>query len=321
MVDRPEYEKLTKIIGELNASISSYRKALNALKEQIADWTTVDPVSSLYRDVFTKNRILPDPRDRDSFLSELKARYENQQPPGYKDKGKADGGVGDLLIWKSIIELGKDKEKNVVFVSNETKHDWVYRSKEQPLMPRVELLHEFHRCTGQHFGLVSWTRFLKLEGADDATVEQARRVESDDQTTWHEKMKPIRMHAVELLKNDISVLESDLADLVGEQDDENIVRKVSKALVQHDVCLHQFERSLVPLIPVWTSFSQVGKWIEQFMDVMALIRNELANMLKTNRGEWKFIQPLLQTYLRTLERLRGVMKVVFGSYSVDLKFA
>jgi hypothetical protein len=49
-------------------------------------------------------------------------RTDNQVPPGYKDASKDDKGIGDFLIWKSILDLGKKKNRDLVHRFFKTDH-------------------------------------------------------------------------------------------------------------------------------------------------------------------------------------------------------
>ena len=153
--------------------LKKYKELVASLKQSLSEWGWDDRVSGLYRELFTKARLIGHDVKDDDFMKQLSWRYAHRVPPGYKDKAKPDEGVGDLAIWYSILHLGKARKKHVVFVCNETKHDWVYRSGDQPLTPRMELSMEFYRAAGCHFGLVNWPRFLELAGAKDVTVREA----------------------------------------------------------------------------------------------------------------------------------------------------
>jgi PIN like domain len=157
-------------------------------------------VSALYREIFTPKTIVAHDTPDEKLLEELRWRYAHEVPPGYKDGAKLDEGIGDFAIWKSILKLGKDRNKDVVFVCGEQKHDWVYRSNKVPLVPRMELCDEFNGHTGQHFGLVSWTRFLELAGAKAETLSEARRAERRATADNH-RLMPITKRVRQLLED------------------------------------------------------------------------------------------------------------------------
>ncbi len=135
-----EYEELFPLAESIREAVKKYTALVNSLKVTLTEWGWTDRVSALYRELFTKVRIVTHDKKEADFLKDLNWRYLHQVPPGYKDKSKPDAGVGDLDIWLSILKLGKDRKKHIVFVCNETKHDWVYRSNEQTITPRMELL-------------------------------------------------------------------------------------------------------------------------------------------------------------------------------------
>lgn len=122
----------------------------------------------------------------DSFsFSELKkivfegqSRYINKIPPGYKDSEDKDGirQYGDLIIWKEIIKKAKDSNKDILFITNDQKADWVIvdetkndKNAEKPNQneignPRRELLCEFEEETGHNIWIYSTPTFIeKLE--------------------------------------------------------------------------------------------------------------------------------------------------------------
>lgn len=74
-----------------------------------------------------------------SIITEGEIRYKYKIPPGYEDMGKNKINMfGDLIIWKDILRLTKEESKKILFITNETKKDWI---KDKKL--RVELIQEF----------------------------------------------------------------------------------------------------------------------------------------------------------------------------------
>ncbi|MFT6908616.1 MAG: hypothetical protein ACJAS1_005319 [Oleiphilaceae bacterium] len=82
-------------------------------------------------------------------------RYDNNIPPGYKDKKKPGSyffedkeyvrKFGDLILWKEIIQKAKkDKLKYVVLVTGDVKEDWWFEKRGKKLGPRKELLNEIY---------------------------------------------------------------------------------------------------------------------------------------------------------------------------------
>lgn len=88
-------------------------------------------------DEILRNRVGSIPtQDRINEINdEGKRRYQNKQPPGFKDDVKQSTSFfsnielqdkyGDLYLWKEIIEKSKDEEiKNVIFICDDNKNDW-----------------------------------------------------------------------------------------------------------------------------------------------------------------------------------------------------
>lgn len=105
-------------------------------------------------------------------------RYANKIPPGYKDAETKSGihQYGDLIIWKEILRYARDKHCDIIYISNDTKADWIVAddSKSDPKAecpkpeelghPRRELLAEFEQETKRAIWFYKTTEFItKLE--------------------------------------------------------------------------------------------------------------------------------------------------------------
>ena len=93
-------------------------------------------------------------------------RYAAKIPPGYKDEAekKSRGErhlYGDVIIWKEMIKHSSEKKKDIVFVSDDLKEDWLRIEKGKKRGPRRELLREFFTETkGQHIIILTQQSFL-----------------------------------------------------------------------------------------------------------------------------------------------------------------
>lgn len=169
-----EYTNLLKAGDKLKDARKAYLESLQSLIEALRDWRWGDPISVLYSHVFEDNAVAKCLVSDDDILADLDHRFIHKLPPGYKDAGKEDLGVGDVIIWHSLLQLAKDKNTAVVFVTGEEKADWMVRSVGNPLYPRFELIAEFFKETGQQFVIVDYIRFLELHELSPETVNQAR---------------------------------------------------------------------------------------------------------------------------------------------------
>ncbi|MEW6028492.1 MAG: PIN-like domain-containing protein [Chloroflexota bacterium] len=179
----PDYQESVGIEEELDKLLDAYKKAIGQVLEHIQAWTWNDPVSLLYHDLFNKDTVFDPSFEKGKLKEELESRYLHQIPPGYKDASKDDGGIGDLLIWKTILELGATQKKNAILVSGEEKPDWWHKSEGQALYPRFELFDEYRRVSsGGSFHIVSFSKFLDLYGASEEVVQEVRQTEIQEST-------------------------------------------------------------------------------------------------------------------------------------------
>lgn len=171
------YQEVIRLEKRIDAELRKYKGAIDRVLDHIRGWAWDDPVSLMYADLFG-NAVLDPTIDRDEIQADLLRRQTHHIPPGYKDSGKEDRGIGDLLIWYAILEVGRSRKKDVLFVSGEQKADWWYRSEGQGLYPRYELVEEFRRCSGGlSFHIVEFSQFLDLYGASERVVQEIREQE------------------------------------------------------------------------------------------------------------------------------------------------
>lgn len=178
------YKEAVEIEKQVVPLVENYRRKLNELIEHIENWVWDDPVSTLYSEVF-RGQVVFDPiKDNESLKDEitrnLKSRNTHKIPPGYKDSNKLDEGIGDVIVWETILEVGKLKNKSVIFVSGEEKSDWWHRSNKRPLYPRYELIDEFRRRSGGHtFHIIKFSKLLDTFGVSNEVVEDVRQIENN----------------------------------------------------------------------------------------------------------------------------------------------
>jgi rRNA-processing protein FCF1 len=173
-------EEIEKIKKQFAEKVQEYWGELNKVIERVQEWRWNDPVSELYQEVFNKETVLDPEINEAEIRRELERRIAQKIPPGYKDGGKAANPEGDLLIWHTILEAGKQRteDEGVIFVSKDLKPDWWIRSEGGELYPRYELVYEFMRHTkGKALHIIKFSEFLKLFGASEAVVE---RVENEE---------------------------------------------------------------------------------------------------------------------------------------------
>jgi len=181
-----EYKEFSELIHKSNQQISKINPILDKLKSQVQGWKWDDPISKLYNELFTSNVILDWPleKDKQTILDDFNRRFSKGIPPivNTADRKKDDGGIGDLLIWHSILHIGETKKQSVIFVSGDIKADWWYSTAKDKnrtaLYPRFELVDEFRRISGgKSFHIVKFSELLKLFGAEAKIVEELQEEE------------------------------------------------------------------------------------------------------------------------------------------------
>ena len=88
----PEYQEAIALEDEINKKIQEYRRALGRVLDHVQAWNWDDPVSILYKELFSSDCIFDPEFDKNKVREELAMRYQHNLPPGYKDAPKEDGG-------------------------------------------------------------------------------------------------------------------------------------------------------------------------------------------------------------------------------------
>ena len=115
------YENIITIQNKINKLKPEFRKNLDSLGDYVQKWNWNDPVSQLYREIFTNDLIVKLKKSESDIEEDLNFRIQHEIPPGYKDSKKIDQGIGDLIIWHTILQIGKELNNDVIFVTNEKK--------------------------------------------------------------------------------------------------------------------------------------------------------------------------------------------------------
>ena len=148
-----DYTGITKLQSDLGEKIEEIRNILKDYEnghrneiEKNKDFLRHDKVKE-FIDLLVEHGNIGNPLPFSKkllILQEGQIRFDNLIPPGYRDNAK-DGAdkYGDLFVWKSIIEVAKEKNANILFICNDIKEDWWEKDKEHPIELRKELLEEF----------------------------------------------------------------------------------------------------------------------------------------------------------------------------------
>ncbi|MFK3824011.1 PIN domain-containing protein [Pseudomonas yamanorum] len=164
---------------QLKKAGAEYAKRLQTLIDRMKGWRGDDPVTQAYDEIFSENVVIDTKIDRSEVDKDWKARRILKRPPGYKDAGKDDGGIGDYLIWRTILEIGENHKQDLIFVTGEEKADWFVRSNRAGVYPRPELLDEYRRASGGgNLQILHLAELLSQVGVELEVVEDVREVEA-----------------------------------------------------------------------------------------------------------------------------------------------
>lgn len=128
----------------------------------------------------------PSPEVRGQWEREAADRIARKVPPGFSDAEKIDGGHGDYLIWRELLDIAGREQRPIVFITDDTKEDWweLRRADDgsiKPIGPRAELVTEMHNFSGVTYVQLNRTGF-QVYGRDalgvpttDAVLEEIQR--------------------------------------------------------------------------------------------------------------------------------------------------
>ncbi|MGV6980934.1 PIN-like domain-containing protein [Bacillus pumilus] len=139
-----------------NKALKEYKDELLALRNEIKNLFIKDPFLDRLLEICEETVISSEKKLAD-LIHEASKRFKDKIPPGYKDSSKESNSSGDFLIWSTILEI----ERDVVFVSGDTKEDWVYSDKNgESIVARQELSQEFYDKTGKRFAHITPTELI-----------------------------------------------------------------------------------------------------------------------------------------------------------------
>lgn len=161
-----EDELRNKIIEELDKSIKKLKRILNSFEEEIdiKYLQNNDPILTEVVRMYNNKVSSEIPyEEKEKIYKEGSERYKKQTPPGYKDIDKPEPDrYGDLIIWKELEKLSITLAKDILFVSDDLKEDWIIDFKGTKLGPRKELIKEFYNNTKHLFYSITSKDFIKL---------------------------------------------------------------------------------------------------------------------------------------------------------------
>lgn len=175
--DDEDYKAAQAIAKDIINSSKKLSEKLEVVKTSLQSDVGNDPVSAVYRKHLAHAVVELKGMGRSEILSEVERRARLHIAPGFKDQGKEDGGVGDYIIWRTILQQAEDRQTHCLFVTNEEKADWWVKSG-GAFQPRPELLDEYRRASGGHsLHILPLSELLSRFSAKKAVVQGVQALE------------------------------------------------------------------------------------------------------------------------------------------------
>jgi hypothetical protein len=179
-----DYKAARKVAVDIQKKGQEIANRFKAINHRLKNDVGADRVSALYRDVL-KDCIIELPMDakgRQELLDDAKRRSRLEIAPGFKDDSKADGGIGDLLIWKTLLSVAAERKCHAIFVTDEAKNDWWVRSN-GAYHPRPELIEEYRAHSGgKSLHMMPLSGLLAAFESPTDVVQQALELEQSVKT-------------------------------------------------------------------------------------------------------------------------------------------
>ncbi|WP_395405769.1 PIN domain-containing protein (plasmid) [Arthrobacter sp. UC242_113] len=159
------HAELTSIASEAFSSIR--KKIVELSEEDTLSWardTSSDPVLKELDSLLAGRVGSPlSKKDYEAAITEARRRADKKIPPGYMDAKKGDElAAGDYLVWEQTLLEASDRKVDVLFISRDTKEDWVRKEAGENRGPRVELARELQYRAGVSLYMKTPADFLNL---------------------------------------------------------------------------------------------------------------------------------------------------------------
>lgn len=121
---------------------------------------------------FTKDEI-------DKLKEKGQKRYAEKIPPGWKDASKSENRYGDYINWEEILRLAVNEKKSIIFITNDTKSDWIEEIEGKKIGPLHALSQEFCERVNnadQLFYIYTLDKFLEFTQDHNKTLDSPKTI-------------------------------------------------------------------------------------------------------------------------------------------------
>lgn len=153
-------EKLISILSDAELKIE---EELNESKFNDVKYSKKDILLIKIFDLFDgKIGALYSESELDKLYKIGKQQYQEKVPPGYKDNSKkTNEKYNDFIIWMQVIDYAKEKQRPIIFVTDDKKEDWWQIYKGKTLGPRPELIQEVYNKAKVNCLIYRSTKFIE----------------------------------------------------------------------------------------------------------------------------------------------------------------
>jgi hypothetical protein len=149
-------------------NLEAIMRELSDGKKELEKLIKCDPYADTILAAF-EGKLGPTPSSEDltKLHEEAQRRYDRKCPPGYADLGEKGipDAYGDYVGWSQLIEMARTDQKDVVFVTDDSKEDWwtILRGekRDRTIGPRPELIEEFFKLANQRLWIYRSENFLR----------------------------------------------------------------------------------------------------------------------------------------------------------------
>jgi PIN like domain len=169
-------------------ALEGVMKELDDKRASLEAMISEDPYADLLERLFDKKiGAAPDDKGLEELHKQAAARYQKQTPPGYADEDKdVPQAYGDYIVWRQLMDIAKERNRDVVFVTDDSKEDWIQVIHGRKQGVRPDLREEFRKETGKDVWLFSTSSFLdaaKRVGAanvSDRAIKEVKAINAQD---------------------------------------------------------------------------------------------------------------------------------------------
>lgn len=187
--------------------------------------------------------------------AEYQVRYENRVPPGFEDEDKKNNKIGDLIIWKEILEFCKSNEiKKAILITRDGKADIVYTPQNQTVegrragetervkIAKESLIYEFKKSVNSdNFYIIDFRTFVRIFASTyrelAISFQLATNKEKDDTINSND----------DCFSNDDSINEFDniLNEILNRSDNEQIQQKTDDAHIKTEKTSNNYSQNAI----------------------------------------------------------------------------